>query len=135
MGKYDDIIHLAHHESKTRRHMSMTERAAQFGAFKALRGHEEALNETARVTETMPELDEQSKQKINEKLVFLAARANEQPHVRITYFKPDDKKQGGACVTVCGRVKRIKDYEKMLIMADGTEILIDHILEIECQSF
>ena len=135
MGKYDDIIHLAHHESKTRRRMSMTERAAQFGAFKALRGHEEALNETARITEKMPELDEQTKQKINESLIFLTANADKKQNVCITYFKPDDKKQGGACIKTFGQVKRIKEYEKLIIMTDGTEIFVDNILEIECKSF
>jgi len=135
MGKYDDIIHFPYHGSTTKRRMSMTERAAQFGAFKALRGHEEALHETARITETMPELDEQSKQKINETLVFLAADLDKRPKAHITYFKPDEKKQGGACVTVCDRIKKIKDYEKKIIMADGTEIPVDSILEIEYKAF
>ena len=36
MGKYDDIIHLPHHCSRKRKHMSMQDRAAQFSPFDAL---------------------------------------------------------------------------------------------------
>lgn len=50
MSKYDDIINLAHHVSKDRIPMSMENRAAQFAPFAALTGHNEALEETARLT-------------------------------------------------------------------------------------
>lgn len=45
---YDDIIHLPHHQSPTRPHMSMRERAAQFSPFAALTGYEEAIREAER---------------------------------------------------------------------------------------
>ena len=45
--EYDDIIQLPHHQSSMRPHMSMQDRAAQFGAFAALTGHEAAVQETA----------------------------------------------------------------------------------------
>lgn len=57
-GKYDDIIDLPHHVSLTRPRMSMEERAAQFSAFAALSGHDEAIRETGRVTSEKIELDE-----------------------------------------------------------------------------
>ena len=47
--KYDDIIDRPHHRSKEREHMSLHDRAAQFAPFAALTGHEEAINETARI--------------------------------------------------------------------------------------
>ncbi|MBP3338301.1 MAG: hypothetical protein J6L69_02725 [Lachnospiraceae bacterium] len=47
--KYDDIIDMPHHRSKERKHMSLHDRAAQFAPFAALTGHEEAINETARI--------------------------------------------------------------------------------------
>lgn len=47
--KYDDIIELPHHQSKERPHMSLHDRAAQFAPFAALSGHEEAIEETARL--------------------------------------------------------------------------------------
>lgn len=48
-GKYDDMIEMVHPQSKTRPHMSLRDRAAQFAPFAALTGHEEAIRETARL--------------------------------------------------------------------------------------
>lgn len=50
--KYDDIINLPHHQSKTRPHMSVADRAAQFAPFAALAGYDDAVKETARLTES-----------------------------------------------------------------------------------
>ena len=52
MSKYDDIINLPHHVSKNRTPMSMENRAAQFAPFAALTGHNAAITEAARLTET-----------------------------------------------------------------------------------
>ena len=49
--KYDDIIHLPHHQSAERPHMSLHDRAAQFAPFAALSGYEEAIEETVALTE------------------------------------------------------------------------------------
>ena len=45
---YLDIINLPHYESRTRKKMSLNDRAAQFAPFAALTGYEEAVNETAK---------------------------------------------------------------------------------------
>ncbi len=45
---YDDIINLPHHVSQTHQPMSMHDRAAQFSSFAALKGYDEAIEETAR---------------------------------------------------------------------------------------
>ena len=68
---YEDIINLPHHVSETRPRMSMIDRAAQFSPFAALTGHEAALNETARLTDTRIELDDCEKEIINEKLIMI----------------------------------------------------------------
>ena len=47
--KYEDIINLPHHVSKTRPQMSMLERAAQFSPFAALNGYDDAVKETGRL--------------------------------------------------------------------------------------
>lgn len=49
--RYDDIIHLPHHQSTKRAHMSLYDRAAQFAPFAALTGHEAAIEETVRQNE------------------------------------------------------------------------------------
>ena len=56
--KYSDIIDLPHHVSKKRRHMSMTQRGAQFSPFAALTGFEDKIeNETADSAKRQQELD------------------------------------------------------------------------------
>ena len=52
MGKYDDIIALSRPVSKTHPPMPRSERAAQFSSFAALSGYEDAVEESARLTET-----------------------------------------------------------------------------------
>ena len=44
-NRYDDIISLPHHQSKTRPHMPLIDRAAQFSPFAALTGYERAIRE------------------------------------------------------------------------------------------
>ena len=48
---------------------------------------------------------------------------------------PDKKKAGGAYVSVSGTVKKIDDYERMVILRDGTNIPIDEILHINGELF
>ena len=51
--------------------MSMHDRAAQFAPFAALTGYDDAVAETARLTESRPELDEQEQRVINENLAYI----------------------------------------------------------------
>ena len=46
--KYDDIIDLPHHVSKTHPPMARAKRAAQFAAFDALAGYGEAISKAER---------------------------------------------------------------------------------------
>ena len=63
-GKYDDIINLPHHVSAKRPQMSRSARAAQFAPFAALVGLDDEMEETARLTDAKPELEEAEKEKI-----------------------------------------------------------------------
>lgn len=65
MGKYDDIINLPHHISKTRPQMSMHDRAAQFSAFAALSGYDDIIKETARLTDSKMELTDEEISDVN----------------------------------------------------------------------
>ena len=49
--RYDDIIDLPHHVSKTHPQMPLADRAAQFAPFAALTGHADAIRETERLVE------------------------------------------------------------------------------------
>ena len=131
--RYDDIINLPHHQSTERVHMSLHDRAAQFAPFAALTGHEEAIEETARLTDEKITLDETAIEKINEKLYELSQRLAEKQTVSITYFKPDELKQGGAYLTDIGSIKKIDDIEKVVIMDSGMKIKMEQILSIEIE--
>ena len=131
MGKYDDIINLPHHVSATRPHMPMIDRAAQFMPFRALTGYEDAVRETARLTDEKIELTEDEKAILDMRLQKLADEISSQPKVTLTYFRPDKKKTGGAYLTVTGQLKKIDDYEGALILMGGERILIEDILEIQ----
>ena len=67
-GKYQDIINLPHHVSKTHPQMPLYDRAAQFSPFAALTGYEDAIRETARLTDNWVQLSEDKKQELDEKL-------------------------------------------------------------------
>lgn len=49
--RYDDMLDLPHHQSSTRPHMSISNRAAQFSPFAALTGYDDEVRETARLTD------------------------------------------------------------------------------------
>ncbi len=137
--KYADIINLPHHQSATRPHMPVEDRAAQFSPFAALTGYEDAVKETARITDERIELDEYSKEAVNVQLNKLKMQLQEQlqnsdksenRQVAVTYFVPDERKAGGAYVTVTGVVRKLKEYEQLIVMSDGIEIPISEITEI-----
>lgn len=133
MGEYDDIINLPHHVSATRPRMSTANRAAQFAPFSALSGHDAAIKETARLTDKRTVLDQDAKDRLAEKLNLLADMSSQQPEVTITYFKPDDKKQGGSYITTTGTMKKIDEYEHVIIMTDERKIPIDDTVEIDSE--
>jgi hypothetical protein len=132
---YDDIIHLPHHVSKTHPPMTAIDRAAQFSPFAALTGYDAAIKETARLTDERVDLDEYIKDALSDRLQIIADRVNEHPEIAITYFQPDAKKNGGAYVTAAGTAKKIDEYERIVVMTDGTAIPLDEIISIDGQIF
>lgn len=130
-GKYDDIIGLPHHVSRKRAPMSMTDRAAQFSPFAALTGYDAAIAETGRLTEGYVDLGEGSKEALNEKLKRLQAAQQSRPEVTVTYFCPDERKQGGSYRTVSGRIKKVDGTGQRLLFTDGTQIPFEMILAVE----
>lgn len=128
---YDDIIDLPHHVSTVHPQMSPQARAAQFSAFAALTGFGDAIDETARRTAPKRELDESEKAELDRKLCAVTARLAEKPVVRIEYFIPDKKKDGGEYVVRSGAVVRIAPVGKTLTLDDGTVIPFPDIVGIE----
>ena len=128
--KYDDIIRLPHHVSTRHPQMSIHDRAAQFAPFAALTGHGEAIAETARLTDRKIELDDYERLKLDEKLLILQEHIMEMPEISVTYFCPDEKKEGGRYVTLTKALRKINVVERTLLMEDGMQIRIEDILEV-----
>lgn len=133
--KYREIINLPHHVSEKRPHMSMYDRAAQFSPFAALTGHEAAIDETARLTDTFIEPDEDEKQILDAKIHMLMDMIEEKPEVTVVYFRPDAKKSGGAYVSTTGCLKKINILTREITMSDGTVIPVDSVDEIHSDIF
>lgn len=134
-NKYDDIIHLPHHVSKSRPRMSITNRAAQFSPFAALTGHGDAIKETGRLTDKKIVLGEDHKSYLDRKLQILEDEQDSKPHVIFTYFLPDEQKEGGSYITASGTVKKIDAIERVIVLTDTTVIPIEDVLEIESNLF
>ena len=130
---YADIINLPHHVSATRPQMSMMDRAAQFSPFAALTGYDAAIKETGRLTDEKIEMDEETLNILNMKFQILARSLDDEPEVTFTYFKPDERKAGGAYLTASGVVKKIDDFERMIVMRNGTKIPMDDVLDFDIE--
>lgn len=76
-------------------------------------------------------MDEYMKDELNHRLQIIADRIKEHPQIEIEYFKPDEKKDGGSYVVATGAVKKIDEYERVVVMSDGVMIPIDEIISIE----
>lgn len=129
-GKYGEIMGLPHHVSKTRPQMPMSDRAAQFAPFAALTGYDSAIKETGRLTNERIELDEDALTALNVKYQFLMDALDEESEIKITYFKPDERKAGGEYVSAIGAVKKVDDFERLITMQDGTRIPMDDVYDM-----
>ncbi len=134
-GPYDDIINLPHPTSQRHPRMPVRARAAIFSPFAALSGHGAAIAETARLTERRMELDEDSRAELDRKQAVLLEHMDEQPEITVTWFQPDEKKDGGAYLTATGRLKKLRELERLLVLADGTEIPLEDVVALESGIF
>ena len=132
-GPYDDIINLPHHVSRTRPQMPRADRAAQFAPFSALVGYGAALVETARLTDRRIKLEEDDRAALDRKQQELLERIGERPEVAITWFVPDARKDGGQYITTVGRLKRIDEVRRVMVLVDRTEIPLNDIFDIEAE--
>ena len=133
--EYKDIINLPHHVSSKRPQMPMLDRAAQFSPFAALTGYDDAIHETARLTNDKIDLSEEEKETLDRKQQILSEKLSVHPALTITYFVPDEKKSGGAYLTKIGNLKRIDEYERWMMLTDGTKIPVDDVADIESELF
>lgn len=127
---YDDILRLGHFEPKRHPRQPMSKRAAQFSPFAALTGYGDAVEETARYTDTRIETAAETQDAINRALNLLETRLSLHPAVLVEYFLPDSKKSGGAYRTVSGTLEKIRPFEQELVLSGGITIPFSEIRSI-----
>lgn len=113
--------------------MPRIDRAARFAPFAALSGHSEEIREAARFTIEQVEICEDMRKELDKTFEELLQRLDDQPLVEITYFKKDQRKQGGRYTIIKGYVKKVDFEEHILYLEDGSVIKSDTILKIEIQ--
>lgn len=127
---YDDIINRSRHISTKHPQMPIIDRVAQFAPFAALTGHKESILEKARLTEIKRELDENQKEILNRKLLYILSNLNHIAKIEITYFQADLKKDGGKYVTVVDNIKKFDEYNRIILLESGLKIKIDDLYKI-----
>ena len=135
MGKdnYEDIIHLPRPVSRNHPPMPLRDRAAQFMPFAALTGYDAEIRESARLTEEAADFSEDLQMELNVKLAQVRAELHEgrQPQITVTYFRPDEKKAGGAYAEAVGRIRKIEWGE--LVLENGRRIPGENVIEVTNQ--
>ena len=126
---YEDIINLPHYEPKHKR-MSISVRSAQFSPFAALTGFSDAVKETERIVDKQIILDEEVKEKINIKLQEILSNIKSKPEITISYFKKDQKKDGGEYITIVNKVKKIDMIEKYILLQNKEKIYFEDIVKL-----
>ena len=124
---YDDIINMPRHISSKHPQMKIIDRAAQFAPFAALTGHKESIDEASRITDSKKELDENQKEILNNKLNYILLNLDKLFEIKITYFQVDLKKSGGKYITILANIKKIDEYNKVLVLNNGMKIMIESI--------
>lgn len=128
--RYDDI------KDKTRPlypdlpPMPIHDRAAQFSPFAALVGYEDAVEETERLTDSRREMLEDEIAELNRQLGELQSRLRERPEIRVTYFTPDKKKDGGRYTSKIGNARTIDQYNNAIVFTDGEIISVKDMYSV-----
>ena len=126
MNDYNDIINLPHHVSKKHAPMDMINRSAQFAPFAALTGYDEAVEETARVTDDFVTVTEDEVGEINR---VIAEAIDAGKEISLRYFEPDKSKAGGEYRTVVGTIRKIEGGE--IRLDDGRRIKAELVVGTE----
>ena len=128
---YDDIKHLTRPQYDDFPPMPIHDRAAQFSPFAALVGYDDAVDETARLTDSIIELTEDKAAELNKSLNMLIEKIGEKPQVRVRYFIPDEKKAGGRYVEKTGAVRIFDSYTQEIVFTDGERVAAAYIAGLE----
>ena len=130
-GKYDAIMDLPHPTSTRHPRMPIQDRAAIFSPFAALSGYGAAIAETARRTDRRIELGEDTKAELDRKQAILLEHITEQPEITVTWFQPDETKDGGTYAAITGRLRKIDGLARILWMTNGCAIPLENIIDLQ----
>ena len=135
MGKYDTIINLPYNGVKNHTKMTLEERSAQFAPFAALTGYDGQIKEKARITNERIEIDEDIKALLDTKIQIIKENISNDSKVEITYFVPDNKKNGGEYVSIIDIVREIDNFNRFIVMENNIKIPINEIIDINGDMF
>lgn len=130
MRNYDDIINLSRPQYHDLPPMSIHDRAAQFSPFAALVGYDAAIEETARLTDSRREMEEDEINELNRQLSELNKRLSERPRIRVTYFIRDRKKEGGRYASKIGNARTIDQAENRIVFTDGESVPVKDMYSV-----
>ena len=130
MRNYDDIINLSRPQYYDIPPMSIHDRAAQFSPFAALVGYDAAVEETARLTDSRREMEEDEINELNRQLSELTERLSERPKIRVTYFIRDKKKEGGRYASKVGNARTIDQAQNRIVFTDGESVPIKDMYSV-----
>ena len=130
MRNYDDIINISRPQYHDLPPMSIHDRAAQFSPFAALVGYDAAVEETARLTDSRREMEEDEINELNRQLSELNKMLSERPRIRVTYFIRDRKKEGGRYASKIGNARTIDQAENRIIFTDGESVPVKDMYSV-----
>ena len=128
--RYDNIKYLSRPQYEDLPPMSMHDRAAQFSPFAALVGYDDAVAETARLTDSRIELGEDMIDELNQSISQLLLTLDEQRQINVIYFVPDEKKAGGRYIEKTGVVLRFDNFNNALVFSDGEKIAVNDLYQV-----
>ena len=130
MTGYDDIRHLSRPRYPDLPPMSVHDRASQFAPFAALVGYEDAVEETARLTDRRREMEPDEINELNRQLQELSERLSERPEIRVTYFIRDKRKEGGRYASKVGNARTIDQYNNVILFTDGESVAVKDMYSV-----
>ncbi len=134
MTNYDDIIDMPHHVSLDRGRMSNIDRAAQFSSFEALTGHEEQIEEAARLTDGKLQLTAEEMEALNSNMNYIIDNIALCPEADIIYFVPDERKEGGKYIPVSMKIRKIDLVNRTVTDTENNVINIDYIYSVKVKN-
>ena len=83
------------------------------------------------MTDDQQDISDREKKKLDAALAGIMRHPDPKADVKITYFVPDARKEGGEYVTEKVRIRRVDTDSREIVTTDKRRIAIDMILSID----